>query len=342
MLVEGRDIMEAGWSGGVTIVSDEALIRLDPFTREDRSSLNLISHAHGDHTAGFRFKAEKCSTAETKEIFTSRRGRGVEGFRSIEYGGKVSVGDIEIVAHDAGHMLGSTLFEVRCGETTLLYTGDINCVDTLTTQAAEAVPCDILVIESTYGNPSYIFPPREETYARIVRWAIGQVRQGKTPTLHAYVAGKAQELIRLFNDYTLLPVVVHPAVARVNEAYEKNGVRMAYTSSESEDGRKLLKSHRCVHIVPSYWSPDGHDGCSKAVATGWAVRFKPSGMDTAFPLSSHADFRQLVEYVRRVRPRRVCTVNGFRDALADYVSRRVGVAAHPLRPIRQKQIREFL
>lgn len=333
--------METGWSGGVTVVSDETLVRLDPSTREDHTGLNLISHAHGDHTAGFRFVGEKCSTADTREIFTSRRGRWVEGFRSIEYGGKVSVGDIEIAAHDAGHMLGSAQFEVRCGEATLLYTGDINCVDTLTTRAAEVVPCDILVIESTYGDPSCIFPPREETYARIVGWAIEQVRRGKTPVLHAYVAGKAQELIRLFNTYTTLPVVVHPAVARVSEVYETKGLRMAYTSSESEEGEKLLKSHQCVHIAPSYWRPEGHNRYSRAVATGWAVRFRPSGIDAAFPLSSHADFRQLVEHVRLVSPKRVYTVNGYRDALADYLSRKVGVAAHPLRPIRQKQIREF-
>jgi DNA ligase-1 len=36
-----------------------------------------------------------------------------------------------------------------------------------------------------------------------------------------------------------------------------------------------------------------------------------SGVDAAFPLSDHADFNELIEFVRQVRPRRVFTTHGF-------------------------------
>ncbi len=34
-------------------------------------------------------------------------------------------------------------------------------------------------------------------------------------------------------------------------------------------------------------------------------------MDAAFPLSDHADFHELIDFVRQVRPRRVFTTHGF-------------------------------
>ncbi len=333
--------VQVGWLCGITVATDEDVVRFDPSSREERVGRSFISHAHGDHTAGFSSKGIKYSTAETRDILTIGRAKKIEDHHPVKYGEEVQLGDITVVAHDAGHMLGSAQFEVRCDEATVLYTGDLNCVDTLTTKAAEAVPCDILVIESTYGHPSYSFPPREETYTRIVKWAIERIRDGKTPALQAYAAGKAQELIRLFNAFTTIPIVAHPAVARMSDAYMKNGMQVTFTNSETEEGKELLQSRRCVHIVPSQWTPPEGDGYSRAVTTGWAVRFKPNGVNAAFPLSSHADFSQLTNYVRETGAKRVYTVCGFKDELAEWVRRRVGVWAQPIRPMRQRRMQEF-
>ena len=29
------------------------------------------------------------------------------------------------------------------------------------------MPCDVLVLESTFGHPRYVFPPKEEVLARV-------------------------------------------------------------------------------------------------------------------------------------------------------------------------------
>src|SRR5262249_41572678 len=51
-----------------------------------------------------------------------------------------------------------------------------------------------------------------------------------------------------------------------------------------------------------------------AVLTGWAVeancRFR-YGADAAFALSDHADFTDLVEFVKQVAPKKVLTLHGF-------------------------------
>src|SRR2546421_7657486 len=51
-----------------------------------------------------------------------------------------------------------------------------------------------------------------------------------------------------------------------------------------------------------------------AILTGWAVdpncRYRYQ-VDAAFPLSDHADFHDLLEFVRQVAPKKVFTLHGF-------------------------------
>ncbi|MER3420999.1 MAG: hypothetical protein C4290_10955 [Chloroflexota bacterium] len=77
-----------------------------------------------------------------------------------------------------------------------------------------------------------------------------------------------------------------------------------------------------------------------AFISGWAVdpwvRFR-MGVDAAFCLSDHADYDELLEYVRRVNPRRVYTVYGFAVDLATDL-RSYGYDASPLRPPLQDRL----
>jgi Cft2 family RNA processing exonuclease len=53
--------------------------------------------------------------------------------------------------------------------------------------------------------------------------------------------------------------------------------------------------------------------------TGWAVGGRrPWGRkgDADLPFSDHADFNELVEYVEKVKPQQVYTVNGFPELAA--------------------------
>ncbi len=54
------------------------------------------------------------------------------------------------------------------------------------------------------------------------------------------------------------------------------------------------------------------------------------GTDAAFPLSDHADYDDLLEYVRRTGARAVHTMHGFADEFARDL-RRLGYWAEPLR-----------
>jgi putative mRNA 3-end processing factor len=316
-----------GWLDGLVIGTGETTILLDPSqTRKaPQSARVLVSHAHADHTRGFKHRGLKHSTPETRDIHAALNDYKITNFEPLEYGGKILLDDVEIVALNAGHMLGSAQFLVNTSNQTILYTGDINCVDTLTTKAAQPEKCDVLVVEATYGSPFYKFPPRDMIYAGIVEWVVDMLKRGTIPCLHVYAAGKGQEVIRLFNVYTNLPVVVNPLLDGVNSTYKKGGHDLKWTSSDSNHGKDILEKDSCVYVTTP--NDRRHLGRrhERAYATGWALSSK--GRAAAFPLSSHADFDQLVGFIRKCNPRRVYIFTGFAEELRVALRSRVGVEA---------------
>jgi putative mRNA 3-end processing factor len=167
----------------------------------------------------------------------------------LEIDHKTVFDDLEITALNAGHMLGSAQFLVKTPSSSILYTGDINCIDTLTTKAAQPERCDTLVIEATYGSPYYKFPPREHVYSAIVEWALDTIKQGSIPCLHVYAAGKAQEVVRLLNVYTHLPVIVNPLLDGVNDAYRARGHKLHWHPSDTKEGKRILERDPCVYVT---------------------------------------------------------------------------------------------
>ncbi len=329
-----------GWLKGVTLIYGRSVIRFDPDSTRNNAS-SFISHSHGDHTAGFNSKGIISSTIETHDIYVHGYGKSVGNFNQIKYDCSSKIEDLELIPHNAGHMLGSALFEVKTSESTIVYTGDLNMIDTLTTSSVDPVECDTLIIESTYGHPRYLFPPRDETYTNIVKWAIKEMKSNKIPVFKLYPAGKSQEVIRLFNLFTKIPVVTHNNVTRFCDIHVKHGLKLKYFDEYSDEGKELLCGRDCVYVVPMNWSSNNEKQYSKAIATGWAIKYGSSDVNTAFPLSSHADFGQLVNFVELTKAKQIYTVYGFKEAFSNILCHRLDVTARPIFPINQKTLGEF-
>jgi len=339
--LSARQLDKIGWANGILMDTGKTRLLFDPTpSRPLPSEWNVfITHAHSDHTYGFGTSARKYSTFETLQIYQALRNRQVKNAQSLQIGESLVLGDAKITALNAGHMLGSCQFEVETSKFTAIYTGDINCVDTLTTKAAVRRSCDYLIIEGTYGHPSYVFPRRNAMYADIVRWTMTEIKEGRIPTFQVYSSGKPQEVVRLFNVYTKIPVVCNPLISNANEVYARNGVELEFLNSSNPDGKKALKAGSCVYVTT------GHgdrlpSNVSRAVATGWAVR-QAFRSYTAFPLSSHADFEQLLQFVSQVNPRRVYIFTGYSDVLASQIKNKLSIEAGPLPAITQTKILDF-
>jgi Cft2 family RNA processing exonuclease len=331
-----------GWLDGVVISTREGVVRFDPHTRRNRAGTVFISHAHGDHIRGLNSNIEGYVTAGTKDIlFKKKNTTIVSNLNTLSYGEKVVINGLQVTAHNSGHILGSSLYEIKNQESTIVYTGDINCRDMLTTTAAKVIPCDVLILETTYGKPFYVFPRLTDVHARILNWTIDEIRKKRVPTFKVYPVGKAQEIVKLINRFTNIPVITSHDVAKINEVYNKNGVKLIYTDATSDMGKKLFKQP-CVQVISTHEPPPILNRCAYAVATGWALKFTQRSADVAFPLSNHADFNQLVNYVKRSQAKEVYTIHGFKEDFAKCISRKLGIKAMEIPLLKQSSLSTFL
>jgi Cft2 family RNA processing exonuclease len=248
---------------------------------------------------------------------------------------------VRLTTYPAGHCLGSAMLLAEEGERSLLYTGDFKLAPSATAEAAELPRADVLVMECTFADPNYRIAPRDAVVARLVEGVAAAIDEGKTPVVHAYVLGKAQEVTRLLTSAGF-PVLQHPSIYEVSQVYEACGVELGDCRGypgKAEPGQVVIAPPRGMR---NYRVPNLGPTVSFAV-TGWAM--DPStkyrlGVDHAIPLSDHADFDQLLETVERVAPQEIYCTHGPEAALHDFVGRLrdAGWNARPLAPPRQTRL----
>jgi len=272
----------------------------------------FVSHAHADHIAAH---PEVLLTEPTAWLMRHRLG-GKRSERLLKFGEPVEVGRgreaFSITALPAGHILGSAMAYVQAGGESLLYTGDFKLRAGLAAERCEPRPADYLVMETTFGRPKYVFPDEQTVFQDIIAFCRGALAERATPVLFVYSLGKCQEVLAGLREAGL-PIVLHKEAAKLTRVYEHFG--RTFPPYSVFDGSNAADA---VLVAPPQSSRSVQfqqlSRIRTAVITGWAIdsscRFR-SGTDAAFPLSDHADFPGLIEFVRRVSPRKVFTVHGF-------------------------------
>lgn len=299
----------------------------------------FVSHAHSDHTG---HHARVLFTPATQRLMRAR----VSGTREehvLEFGRRYSgtelgVGLSGLTLLPAGHIFGSAMALLEDASGSLLYTGDFKLRPGLSAERCEPRPADVLVMETTYGRPEYVFPPTADVLAGIIRFCREAIDNDEVPVLLGYSLGKSQEMLSGLTAAGL-PVMVHSSVARLTRIYEDFGVQFpAY--EEFDPGQAAGK----VVLAPPGTSTTSLrrrlGRCQMAVLTGWALNpgchFRYQA-DAAFPLSDHADFPDLVAFVQQVKPKRVYTLHGFAAEFAAYL-RRLGFDARALGAVEQLEL----
>ncbi|MEM2164486.1 MAG: MBL fold metallo-hydrolase [Candidatus Bathyarchaeia archaeon] len=315
------------YRGGVLVMYRCLGILLDPSVYPSLGNrieyYAFISHAHTDHSRGLSISSfRRYATYETIALCRAR-GQSVGGVYSLRYGDTVSLPyGVCVEVLNAGHILGSAMFRIETPEATILYTGDFNTVRSFTVESADKVECDIAIVESTYGSPSFILPPRGRVYMDLISWIVRCLHDGYTPVIQTDALGNSQELNIAINKLTNIRVYIHPRIARYNRVYGEYGCQLEYSVSRGEvsDG---------VYIVPKDVSP-GNPRSRVGFASGWALRFSDDRYP--IPFSDHADFKSIVEYVEEIKPRRVYTFHGgiYDRVLAKELRDRISVEASPL------------
>ncbi len=294
-----------------------------------RTECAFVSHAHGDHIGRHD---RTIATAATVALMRHRLGERVRGEAlAAEYRTPFGLGDLTVELFPAGHVLGSAQIRISRNGAALGYTGDLCLEPTLTAEAAEVVPCDVLVMESTFGSPRYAFPPKAEVLAAVRRFVDDALSDGATPVLLAYALGKGQEILKFLGEAGYR-CRAHASVHALDRIYERLGVALPNVRALGPEGPERGEVVVCPPHLAASSSMRGVRRRRTAVLTGWALdggrHFR--GVDAAFPLSDHADFPSLVAYARATGAGRVYTLHGQADALAATL-RRQGIRAQPLR-----------
>jgi Cft2 family RNA processing exonuclease len=255
--------------------------------------LSFLSHAHKDHSAGM---------SRQKRIIASRETLAIVGLEDSAY----AVPDgMKLRMPDAGHMLGSRQLLLEQDGKVTVYTGDISLKENVFGQKAEIPACDRLIMEATYGSdPVYRFPSHDETYEEIASFI--RSNDSSNILLGCYEIGKAQEMVRILNERCGIAPVVNESTEEICAVYERFGVKLDRMEIGSEEAEETM-NRRFVAVVPMrhakrYFARKLADAFGKktlcAAVTGWALTMRFDA-DAAFPLSDHADFHELREYISR-------------------------------------------
>lgn len=271
----------------------------------------FVSHAHSDHTALHREII--CSEATSSLMHARMAGQWIEHklpfFTACGFSGP---SPCKITLLPAGHIFGSAMSLVEGHGSSLLYTGDFKLRQGKSAEKCEPRQADILIMETTYGRPEYRFPPTEAVMAGMVRFCREALDNEETPVLLGYSLGKSQEILCALGEAGL-PLMLHASVHRLTKIYESFG--HCFPAHEKYDaatarGKVLL----CPPNANNSAMLRNLGKVRIAVMTGWAVdpncRFRYQA-HAAFPISDHADFTDLLEFVERVKPKKVYTLHGF-------------------------------
>lgn len=202
------------------------------------------SHAHTDH---FVSGEVIFATKATKYLSHLRKG----GFyREVEFAKTFYIGDFKAKLYPAGHMLGSAGIKLWLENGTLFYTGDTKWFKLRTAEKSRFPKADVLIIEATFGVPSFTFPSPREAEKKLVAFVEEALDRGKRPTLYVNQMGKAQEVMKILDVHG---ITVRPSreMLKVARVYSKFGVKFGNITHE---GDVVLRSYRSprskTHSLP--------------------------------------------------------------------------------------------
>lgn len=134
-----------------------------------------------------------------KPLYTEKDAQAVFPLlKTFGYGERISINErVDIVYHDAGHLLGSAITEVYLKgdnqEKKIVFSGDVGRYTSAILQPPAAVhQADILLVESTYGNKDNPYDDPTDDFVRIVNETFAR---GGVLLIPAFAVGRTQGIL---------------------------------------------------------------------------------------------------------------------------------------------------
>ncbi|WXG40778.1 MAG: MBL fold metallo-hydrolase RNA specificity domain-containing protein [Candidatus Freyarchaeum deiterrae] len=297
--------------------------------------IRVITHVHSDHLLGIEESIRDsdliCVTSATKDLLEVMKGLYPPQIITPNYKTPFSYEEDTITLFPSEHILGAAqvLVETLKGDK-YFYSSDFIY------EKIQATECDILVLDATYGHPSCIRPP----FSRVKDELISLVRaelENKSSVIIFGFYGKLQEAMSLLHEAKIETSFINPPkVYSVSKIYEKYNIPLGeFYSSQSEMGRKILKSQQYIGFYHPSVRPRVFENSTYIHLTGWQFKIpckKTGPKEYVVSFSGHSDFNQLIEYVKKCKPKLVITDNarpGSAPRLAEEIKARLGIEAKP-------------
>jgi len=295
----------------------------------DGIPLRVVTHAHSDHLIGITHSVRRCryiiATPLTLDLINVLKGIRIYRKVGINYGVPIKINDSLIMLKRAKHIPGAAqVYYEDPNGITIGYTGDFKIPGT------EPLEVDILITEATYGHPMYVRPPPtviENTLYDLIK---RNIRNGPITILGYH--GKLQEVMELIRkEFPEIPFIATKRVYEVTKVAIKHGLRISdIWSVESPEGKEI-KAYGYYILFDHMLSRRRRGNSMNIYLSGWlfgrpARKINPREYVVAF--SDHADFKQLINYIRESRPR-IVIIDGTRSSCASIfaheVTKRLGI-----------------
>jgi putative mRNA 3-end processing factor len=293
-------------------------VHIDPWRPVERA---VITHAHADHAR--QGHAHYLCAAPCTALLRARLGD--VSIQALEYGEHLRVGEATLSFHPAGHVLGSAQVRIEARGQVWVVSGDYKLAPDPTCPPFEPLRCDVFVTESTFGLPIYRWQSPQQLAHELDAWWEENARSGRCSVLYAYAFGKAQRIAAMLRAQPG-PLLVHGAVAAMNEVYRAAGVDLPATEHATAFSDRAALARALVLAPPSAagtpWTRRFGDFAS-AFASGWMqVRGarRQRRVERGFALSDHADWPALLAAIEATGAQRVLVTHDPIDALPRYLS----------------------
>jgi len=121
----------------------------------------------------------------------------LENTKPIGYYKELELNNARVQLISSGHIPGSAMVKIIIGERSLIYTGDVNTIDTRLVSSADTsnLEADTLIIEGTYADVDH--PERSMIEKKFIDTIVEILEDGGTVLVPAFSLGRSQEVLAL-------------------------------------------------------------------------------------------------------------------------------------------------
>ena len=314
---------------------------IDPVGKVERA---LVTHGHADHARPGNDKV--LATRQTLDIMALRYGEEFCRERqAAALGEAITIGDVTVSFHPAGHVLGSAQIAVEHKGLRIVASGDYKRRADPTCQGFEPVACDVFITEATFALPVFRHPDTAEEIDKLL--ASARQFPERAHLVGAYALGKAQRVIRHIREAGYdAPIYIHGALKKLCDYYQSQGIDLGdlrpatieagKASGKPGDATRKADFAGAIVVGPpsafaDKWARRFPDPVS-CFASGWMrvrQRARQRGVELPLIVSDHCDWDELTETIDEIAPQEVWVTHGREEALVRWCELRQ-LSARPL------------